>query len=162
MKNKFKTTARELEKYGKHGIRTLKNMEKMFFNEDEVKRILKQGGNPVIYETFVKSFYPMDLGLTVLNAGQIGKEFYFTKGHVHRAGTEEFYILLEGTGLLILQKDRKIKKLNLSKGRLILIPRGYAHRLINNGKKKLKVLTIYHENSKPDYSVKFRKRFFSG
>ena len=48
----------------------------------------------------------------------------------------------------------------MKKGKIALIPEGYAHRLVNTGNKKLKVLTIYHEDSKPSYNVKFKKRFF--
>ena len=123
------------------------------------KRPIKSQDNPIIYKTFVKSFSPMQLGLTVINSGAINKEFYMTRGHIHKKPTPEFYILLEGSGLLLIQKG-KPKIIKLKKGEIALIPENYAHRLINTGNKKLKVLTIYHEDSQPNYKVKFKKRFF--
>ena len=61
-------------------------------------------------------------------------------------------------GSLVLQKADKSKEVKLKKGKIALIPEGWAHRLTNTGRKKLKVLTIYHVNSKPDYNLKFKKR----
>jgi glucose-6-phosphate isomerase, archaeal len=153
-------TVRELEKNGKHGVRRLKDLKNLFLNQEKVKEILRRGENPIIYETFVEDKSPMKLGLTVMNSGKIGKEFYFTKGHIHLSKSEEFYILMEGKGKLLKQKGNKTRVINLKKGDLALIGKGEAHRLINTGRRKLKVLTIYHERSKPDYSVKFKKRFF--
>ena len=131
---------------------TLADMKKAYKNN-------LQTNNPIIYQTFIKKFPPIQLGLTVINAGTINKEFFMTRGHIHAKKTPEFYILLEGKGILLMQKADKPKVIDLKKGEVVLIPEGYAHRLINNGKKKLKVLTIYHEDSKPNYNVEFKKRF---
>lgn len=160
MAKNYKITITKFEKnYDKKSTRKLEDLKNHFSNKEEVKNILKKK-NPVIYEVFIKEFPPIDLGLTVINPGNVKKEFYFTKGHIHKNKTPEFYILLDGKGELLLQKGRKPKTINLKKGEIALIPKGYAHRLINSGRKKLKVLTIYHEASKPDYKIKFKKRFF--
>lgn len=116
--------------------------------------------NPVIYEVYTKAFSPIDLGLTVIHPGDVKGEFFMTKGHIHAKKTPEFYILLEGKGLLIFQKNNKVKKIKLKKGEITLIPEGYAHRSINIGDKKLKILTVYHEDSWPNYKIKFQRRFF--
>jgi glucose-6-phosphate isomerase len=113
----------------------------------------------VVYETFTKSDSPMKYTLTVVHPGTVGKEFFMTKGHVHGNKTEEFYILLEGKGKLVLQKAGKVRVVDLKKGKIALIKPGEAHRLVNTGNKDLKVHTIYHEDSRPNYSVKFRKIF---
>lgn len=155
----YTSTIRKFERgYEKKSTRKLKDLKAYFSGKEEVQKILKKK-NPVIYEIFIKEFPPMDLGLTVIRPGAIKKEFYFTKGHVHRKQTPEFYILLEGRGKLLIRKG-KSKAIELKKGEIALIPKLYAHRLINTGNKKLKVLTIYHEASKPDYKIKFKKRFF--
>ena len=60
----------------------------------------------------------------------------------------------------LVQKNNKQKTIKLKKEEITLIPEDYVHRLINIGNKKLKVLTIYHENSKPDYNIRFKKKFF--
>ena len=85
-----------------------------------------------------------------------------TNGHIHTKNAPEFYILYDGSGKLILQKGKKGKGkvVVLKKGKITYIPKGYAHRLANTGRKKMKVLTIYHEQTKADYDVRFKKRSF--
>ena len=148
-------TIRNFEKE-KSKPRKLKDLEGYFKDKEEFEKGSK---SDVIYETFTKSFSPINLTLTVIKPGKLGKEFYMTKGHVHGKKTPEFYILLEGKGALLIQKG-KPKTINLKKGEIALIPEGFGHRLINTGKKELKVLTIYHEDSRPNYKIKFKKRFF--
>lgn len=155
----YTSTIRKFEKnYDKKAVRKLSNMVSFFKDKEAVRMILKKK-DPVLYTVFIKEFSPIDLGLTVINPGAVKKEFYFTKGHIHKKQTPEFYILLEGSGNLLIQKG-KSKTIKLKKGEITLIPKGFAHRLINSGNKKMKVLTIYHEASKPSYKVKFKKRFF--
>ena len=132
------------------------NQKKCWINYNNIE-IFK---NKVIYETFTDKFSPINLTLTVISSGTIGKEYFFTKGHIHRKKVPEFYISLEGKGKLLMQKQSKVKVIDLKKGEIALIPVGYGHRLINTGNKKLKVLTIYDQESKPDYHIKFKKRFF--
>ena len=156
----YTSTIRKFEKnYDKKSVRKLSDMIGFFKDNKGVVDILKKK-DPILYTVFIKEFSPIDLGLTVINPGAIRKEFYFTKGHVHRKKTPEFYILLEGSGNLLLQKGKNSKTIKLKKGEIALIPKGFSHRLVNTGNKKLKVLTIYHEASKPSYRVKFKKRFF--
>lgn len=157
MKN-YKKTIRDFEKKGEKGVRTLKDLENYFLDKKAVQETLKKK-NKTIYELFTKEFSPIKLTLTEVLPGVIGKEYYLTKGHVHARKIPEFYVLLEGKGILLIQKG-KPREIKLKKGEIALIPEGYAHRLVNTGNKKLKVLTIYHEDSKPDYKIRFKKRFF--
>ena len=160
MKSYNKTIKEFEKKFDKKSTRNLKDLIGFFKDNKSVNKILEKK-NPVIYEVFIKEFSPIDLGLTVVNPGNINGEFFFTKGHIHKKKIPEFYILLDGKGVLLLKKRLgKGKSCNLKKGKIALIPKGYAHRIANTGKTKLKVLTIYHEDSQPDYSVVFKKRFF--
>ena len=151
-----------IRKFEKHESRKrrFKDVAKWYSNKKAVDKELKKNRNKVIYETFTEKDSPMDLTLTVIHQGVVGKEYYMTKGHIHGANNPEFYILLDGSGKLLIQNRSEVKTIVLKKGKIALIPRGYAHRLVNVGKKKLKVLTIYSENSRPNYNVKFKKRFF--
>ena len=155
----YKKTISDFEKKGKKETRKLKDVEYAFRDKVDVEEILKMKNIPV-YETFTKDFSPIKLTLTEVNPGSIHGEFYLTKGHIHKNKTPEFYVLLEGKGILLLQKEKKTRKILMKIGKINLIPEGYAHRIINYGKTKLKVLSVYHEASKPDYHVEFKKRFF--
>ena len=160
MVKNYSSTIRKFERgYDKRSIRKLSGMKGFFEDNNAFKEILNKK-DPELYSVYIKEFSPIDMGLTVINTGTVGKEYYFTKGHVHKRKTPEFYILLEGKGELLIQKGRKKKVIHMKLGEIALIPVGYAHRLANIGKKKLKVLTIYHDNSKPKYGVNFLKKFY--
>jgi len=135
--------------------RTLKDIKTYFQDTNKVKQILKKN-NPILYKVYIRHGL-LDYGLTVINKGNISNEFYFTKGHKHKNQSEELYYLLEGTGYLMIKK--KQTKLIKLKGKHI-VPKGYAHRLINTGNSKLKVLTVYDPKAKHDYKIKFDKRIF--
>jgi glucose-6-phosphate isomerase, archaeal len=156
----YNKTIKYFENKCKSSPRKVKDVVQWYSDEKAIEKELKRDKNKVVYETFTDKFSPINLTLTLIHPGTIGKEYYMTKGHVHRKKTPEFYILLEGKGKLLIQKASKVKVINLKKGEIALIPQGYSHRLINDGNKKLRVLTIYDQKSKPDYQIKFKKRFF--
>ncbi len=159
MKSYTKTVNSYEKKYENKGARKLSDLKGYFSDKKSYDEMLAKK-DIVVYETFTKSDSPMKYTLTVVNPGRVGKEFFMTKGHIHGNKTEEFYILLEGKGKLLLQnKSGKVKVIDLKKGEIALIEKGFAHRLVNTGLKKLKVHTIYHEDSKPNYSVKFKRIF---
>ncbi|MBW6442552.1 cupin domain-containing protein [Patescibacteria group bacterium] len=138
-----------------------KNFEKEVIRKfKDIKEIFKNSNiknNPLIYRVLIKSLGNHELGLTIIEPGSINKEYYMTKGHKHKKAFSEVYILEEGKGKLVLQ-DKKIKIIELKKDKPIIVPEKTAHRLINTGNTKLKVLTLYHKDSGHDYSVKFKKR----
>jgi len=117
-------------------------------------------GRKLIYEVFVKVIDFVNLAVTVIEPGKVSGEFFMTRGHRHRKQSPEFYVLLEGKGKLLVEKDGKSRVVELKKNGIALMPAGYSHRLINNGRQRLKVLTIFNENSGRSYGVEFRKRFF--
>ena len=149
----YKKTKKEFENnYSKKETIRLKDMKNRFK--------YKTDDNSIIYNVYIKSLSPIQLGLTEINPGNINGEFYMTRGHIHSKKTPEFYILLEGNGILLMQNNNNVKSVKLKKGEITLIPEGHSHRLINIGNKKLKALTIYQEDSMPNYNIKFKKRFF--
>ncbi len=141
--------------YDKLEIRKLSDMKDFFKNPN--KR-----GNPVIYKVYRKVLNNYEVGLTIINPGAINKEYYMTKGHRHKKPFSEVYILEEGKGKLILQEKRgkESRIVELKKDQPFIVPGKMAHRLVNTGNQKLKVITIYHKDSSHDYSIKFSKRLF--
>ena len=153
----FTKTINVIEKYSsKSKTKKIKNVLK-WYKDPNVKDSEK---NKIVYQVFVKEFLPLNIALTVINPGNVNGEYFMTKGHIHKSPKEEFYVMLEGRGILLLQKGSKSRVIHLKKGELVLIEKWYAHRLINTGNKKLEVLTVYHEGSNPSYNIKFKKRFF--
>lgn len=150
----FLRSSKSLEKnHDKVSVRMLKDMSKAYKNAFNCE-------NSEIYRVYIKHFVPLEIALTVVNSGNVNGEYYMTLGHVHQNKTPEFYVLLEGSGILYLQKGSNSKKIVLKKNKIEYIPEGFAHRLINNGNVKLKVVSVYHFESKPNYSVVWKRRFF--
>ncbi len=153
MKNIIKHCKNLEKKYDEKVIRTLKDMKK-YYDKKEVKKILKRK-NPVIYKVYIKKFEDVYCGLTVVNNGTIGKKYYHTKGHKHKKPSREIYILLEGKGKLMLQ-NKNSRIITLKKNKRTMVQKNYAHRLVNIGSKKLKVLAIYDPKAGHNYKVKFK------
>jgi len=149
MKN-FSALIKDFEKnFNEKKIRRLKDMKDRF--SGKVINLDK-----IIYKVFVRKMGAVNIDLTVINSGRVGREFFMTKGHIHRGGNPEFFILLEGKGNLVLQNGRRKKIVRMKKGKFNLVPVKTAHRLVNVGKKELKVLSVYHPGSKPNYNVRFK------
>ena len=146
------------KRYDKKIIKKLKDIKDCFYDKSEINKILKRK-NPLIYRVFIKKIKDINVGLTVMESGTVGKEFYFTKGHKHKKPSSEIYILLKGKGNLIIQ-NKKIRVIKLQKNKKYIVPKKSAHRLINIGNKKLEVLAIYRMDAGHNYHVKFKKRLF--
>ncbi len=138
-------------KYNKKQVRRFKNMKDSYENIKGIK------GNPVIYIVYRKDFGAFKIGLNVMEPGNINGEFFMTKGHNHKKSRNELYVLMEGEGKLLIQ-GKKVKIINLKKGKLYVVPGKSGHRLINTGNKKMKVLTIYSKDAGRGYDFRFKKR----
>ena len=112
-------------------------------------------GNPIIYTVYIKDFQGFETGLTVIESGKVGKEYFMTKGHKHKNPVEEIYVLIKGSGKLLIKEKSKVRKLNMKKGKIYFIPAKSGHRIINTGKNRLEVFTIYSKNAGHDYGFKF-------
>lgn len=148
------------KRYDEKIVRQLRDLKNSFSDCRGVKKILEKH-NPVIYEVFIKKMPDFNVGLTIINPGTIGikKEFYMTKGHRHKKPSFELYFLIKGKGRLIIQ-NASSKTIELKKNKFYIVPKNYAHRLVNAGNKKLEVLTIYSAVAGHDYSIQFKKRLF--
>ncbi len=104
-------------------------------------------------------------GISHLNAGDVGGEFFMTKGHVHqKRNTAEYYWGIRGNGLLLLEKvDGDSHLIEVKPGAVLYIPGNTAHRLINTGNEELAVGAVWQTSSGHNYgdgSALFHHRIF--
>lgn len=83
-----------------------------------------------------ESVYAMIRGnpnVTVLVPGKIGREFTKTLGHYHSDDRSETYKVLFGEGKMLIQNRdvSDIRLLEMKAGGTVIIPKGYAHTMIN-------------------------------
>jgi glucose-6-phosphate isomerase len=145
--------------------RSLKDLEAFFADTEATESILKSGQDPIIYEVY-ECLHPQETGhvnygTTILYPGKIGKEFYMTKGHFHlKEASSEVYLGLKGEGLILLQsRTGNSEYSRMTRGDLIYVPPGWAHRVVNPGRQKLAFFFAYQADAGHDYES-IRKRGF--
>lgn len=86
---------------------------------------------------------------------------YMTKGHFHEIlMTAEVYYCLEGEGgMLIESQEGDTRFLPMTPGKLVYVPKGYAHRTINTGATPLSSLFVYRADTGHDYKTIETKGF---
>jgi glucose-6-phosphate isomerase len=137
--------------------RNFNDLKDIFLNSNDIE------GNPLIYEfdNIVPSDSEEELlyGVTILYPGTINGEYYMTKGHKHQISCAEVYYGLEGSGLVLCEKDGVSQIHELSEGVTVYCPPGYAHRVINNTECTCKFYCVCRADAGHDYNIEFTKRF---
>lgn len=92
-------------------------------------------------------------GLSTVYPGQVGGEFFMTRGHFHQTiGTAEFYWGISGRGLLVLMDEQRQSRAEIvEEGSLHYVPGRTAHRLVNIGTVPLKVGACWPSDAGHDY-----------
>ncbi len=85
-----------------------------------------------------ESVYAMIRGrpnITVLVPGRLGQEFTKTHGHYHCDDRSETYKVLFGQGKMLIQNRdvSNVQLLEMRAGQEVIVPKGYAHTMINTG-----------------------------
>ena len=90
---------------------------------------------------------------TVLEAGEVGGEYYMTKGHFHvQRDRSEIYIGLSGEGRLVMAtEDGRYTVETMRRGTVNYIPGGWAHRSVNVGEDPLVFFAAYIGDAGHDY-----------
>lgn len=114
-----------------------------------------EGENPLVYRV-VAAPVPEEAGevpfsVTTIEAGEVGDEFFMTKGHAHTSHEGELYVGLSGRGLLLLYDGEEPRWVEISPGRAGYIPPGWAHRTVNVGDGPFRFLAVYPGDAGHDY-----------
>jgi glucose-6-phosphate isomerase len=136
--------------------RRLSSMKGMFADEKAYEAALAQG-DPILYEFYELGLpeHPGDLafGTSIVFPGKIGQEYYMTKGHFHTIlDTAEVYYCLSGRGVMLMETPEGVWRADeMSAGRVVYVPKRYAHRSINTGKDKLVTFFVFRADAGHDY-----------
>lgn len=97
----------------------------------------------------------LNMGVTYLEAGRVGQEFFMTRGHIHaRSEQAEYYFGLCGQGVLLLQDMAGVCRLEqVFPGSVHHIAGHVAHRLINTGETRLSALAVWPAVAGHDYKA---------
>lgn len=147
-----------LSKAAKPSQRYLSQMKNMFGDTEAAERILEKD-DPVLYQWFElgtpERAGDLAFGVTILNPGKVGDEYYMTKGHFHTVlETAEVYYTLSGEGYMVMENpEGDTQEQPLSKGQTVYVPRSYAHRMVNTGDKPLITFFVFAADAGHDYGT---------
>ncbi|MGQ9515198.1 MAG: glucose-6-phosphate isomerase family protein [Thermoproteota archaeon] len=154
-----------LKSYKKKVVVKLDDLREFFYDKDAVERTLCRASNPIIYE-YYDNFQPdvkghLNFGVTTINPGKIGSEYYMTRGHYHEEQcASEIYVGLKGEGIVMMQtKEGLSAHSSICRGKVVYIPSFWAHRTINTSKEKLSFLYVYASDAGHDYETIRQKGF---
>ena len=146
-------------------LRRLSEIANIFSQTAEVQSLAAH--NPLIYE-FVDlrdglAGSMMSFGLTILQPGAVGGEYYMTKGHFHAAQQDgdEVYLGISGQGRLLLQsRQGEHRVMELVPGAILYTPLAWAHRTVNVGRVPLVFFSIWPSATAYDYEEITRRGGF--
>lgn len=122
--------------------------------------------DPVVYT--VASAKPatgegqLHYGLGVVMPGQVGAEYFLTRGHLHAwREAAEVYVGLRGEGAILLESEAtgEARLLPLGPGKVVYVPGRTAHRTVNTGRQPLVYLGVYPAGAGHDYAVLAERGF---
>lgn len=109
------------------------------------------------------------MGVSIVHAGKIGREYYMTKGHFHTViDTAEIYYCLCGEGYMVMETpEGEISVQPLAPGKVLYVPPRWAHRSVCTGRQEdLVTFFAYPGNAGHDYGtieqLGFRKLVIEG
>ncbi|MEG0251955.1 MAG: glucose-6-phosphate isomerase [Christensenellaceae bacterium] len=148
-----------LSKTAKSTVRHLSNMKDMYADDKAYNEMIASGNDPVVYE-----FYEMgapehagDLafGTSITYSGKVGNEYFMTKGHFHTIlDTGEVYFCMSGHGYMLLESpEGDWSAQELTAGKVVYVPKRYAHRSINVGQTPLVTFFVFRGDAGHDYGT---------
>lgn len=116
-------------------------------------------GDRIVYE--VQDRHPAQgsgdliFGITRMQPGRIGDEFFLTRGHIHAiANRPEFYYGEAGTGLMLMESpEGEVRIVEITPRVICYVPPFWIHRSINIGATPFAMTFVYPSDSGQDYSV---------
>lgn len=141
-----------------HLQRRLSTLRGQFADEDSYDRLMVR--DPLVYEVY-EMHRPEVVGellhgISIVHPGQVGDEFYMTKGHFHSVrATAEIYHCLRGRGYLLMETEAgDWAAEEFYPGRVVYVPPNWAHRSVNTGKDEALVTFFsYPGNAGHDYAT---------
>lgn len=144
----------EIEELKNPGIRKIKDIEKVLFDE----RTAKANPEQELYYMYrgIKDENGLRYDITVIPPYLMGDEFVKTKGHFHSSGHAEIYIVLEGEAIFLMQKGidevEDVYAVKANTGDVVIVNKGYGHITINpSARETLKLANWVSDECISDY-----------
>jgi glucose-6-phosphate isomerase len=147
-----------------HAIKRLRDLQAIFLDQTAFSEMnpdatvyLVQWYEPVSQDTQGGLFW----GVTTIEPGQVGNQYFMTRGHFHsNRNRAEYYCTVQGEGLLLLMDEEGSTRTEpMSPGTLHYIPGHTAHRVVNTGTTQFKFWACWPSDAGYDYEAISAKPF---
>jgi glucose-6-phosphate isomerase len=136
--------------------RYLSDLKGLAANEAALEEMIKKE-NTLVYEFYEMGVpeHPGDLafGTSICYPGKVGDEYFMTKGHFHTIlDTAEVYLCIGGCGLILMENPEGDCSYEvLTPGKVVYVPKRYAHRSINIGGEPFVQFFTFRADAGHDY-----------
>jgi len=144
--------------------RLLSQMKGMYADTAAETKLI-ENGDPLAYEFYELGApeHPGDVaaGTSIVYPGKVGDEYFMTKGHFHTIlETAEIYYTLSGEGYMLMENpEGDWQAARLEPGKMVYVPKRYAHRSINTGTSPLVTFFAFRGDAGHDYGTIEQKGF---
>lgn len=131
----------------------------LYLDSEAFDAAARQDGDRVVYS--VHDTRPdrqrgdLIFGTTFMEPGQIGGEFFMTRGHIHAtANRPEIYYGETGAGLMLMESpEGETRILEVRPGVAVYVPPMWIHRSVNTGSTPLVMSFFYPSDAGQDYEI---------
>ena len=142
-----------------HYTKTFADLAGLYEDAAAFAALVAEKGSRVAYE--VTDFKPsansgdMIIGVTRMEPGKVGREYYMTRGHIHaRPNRPEMYYGESGHGLMLLESPAgDIRIVEITARTICYVPPYWIHRSVNVGVEPLVMTFAYPADSGQDYEI---------
>ena len=140
-------------------VKVFSDLAGLYEDEAAFARLVAEKGTSVAYEVtdFKPSASPGDMiiGVTRMEPGWVGREFFMTRGHIHaRPNRPEMYYGERGRGVMLLESPAgDIRTVEITPRSMCYVPPYWIHRSVNVGDEPLVMTFAYPADSGQDYDI---------
>lgn len=137
----------------------LSDLKGLYADAEAYRALLDKVGDIVVYdvEDYRPGTHSGDLiyGVTRMNPGRVGDEYFLTRGHIHaKADRPEIYFGQRGHGLMQLESpEGETRIVEIKPQTICYVPPFWIHRSINIGDEDLVMVFAYPSDSGQDYGI---------
>ena len=138
--------------------RRLSELEGLYRDADSYEKALAlDEGAPVYWveESRLEGSGELVTGVSVLEPGRIGDEFYMTRGHLHAMPDRaELYLAISGRGVMLLDDlEGDSRAIEISAGEAVQVPGYWVHRSVNVGDERFVTVFCYAADAGQNYAI---------
>ncbi len=137
----------------------LADLDGLYRDEAAFAQAVAEGGERIVYA--VEEFRPTEaagdliFGVTRMQPGLIGDEYFMTRGHIHKlANRPEIYQGMSGQGLMLMESPAgETRIVEVGPQTVCYVPPFWIHRSVNTGAEPFVMFFCYPSDSGQDYEI---------